>query len=188
MRRRKNVIVICCILMVIMVAVARHLQLRFALGRYIGSLKSKGEPMDLALVIPPPARPEQNAAPLIFNSLTNLERLYMHVTNPPMAMQAVSPGRALVAWRQSDTRSRDGTNGWEDLARDLAAGKNDLDTLKILSSHPILDFRVDYEQGVIAPLIHIIPLRRSEDVLMTSAICSLHQGDLTGALDDIRTV
>ena len=98
--------------MAILVPVARHFQLRFALASYITALKTKGEPMDLAQVLPPATLQEQNAAPFIFDSLTNLERLYRHLTNSPTAMRTIAPGRAFVAWQQPDIRTSSGTNSW----------------------------------------------------------------------------
>ena len=45
-----------------------HYQLRFAVEKYIAELKAKGEPMELAQVIPPPVPPEKNSAPLFWKA------------------------------------------------------------------------------------------------------------------------
>src|SRR5271170_4859223 len=102
-RRRKFLIVAGIVLGVaILIPVIRHYQLRFAVANYVAELKAKGEPMDLAQVIPPPVPPEQNGVPLIINSLTNLENKYNSIsqTNPPPAMREVLPGKAMVGWQQ----------------------------------------------------------------------------------------
>jgi hypothetical protein len=72
-RRRKILIVAGIVLGVtILIPVVRHYQLRFATEAYIAELKAKGEPMELAQVIPPPVPPEQNSAPLITNALSQI--------------------------------------------------------------------------------------------------------------------
>ena len=60
----------------IFIPVIFHYQLRFAANRYIVDLVAKGEPMELAQVIPSPVSREQNAAPLIMGALTNLYEKY----------------------------------------------------------------------------------------------------------------
>jgi len=35
----------------------------------------------------------------------------------------------------------------EDLGRELAAAKSDLDSFQNLTNHPILDFNLDYQKG-----------------------------------------
>jgi len=73
-RCRKILIVIGVVLGVaILIPVIRHYQLRFAVESYIAELKAKGEPMELAQVIPPPLPLEQNGVPFITNALANLK-------------------------------------------------------------------------------------------------------------------
>src|SRR5271154_186881 len=101
-RRWKGLIVLGVVLAVaILIPVIHHYQLRFAVANYVAQLKAKGEPMDLAQVLPPPVPPEQNGVPLIINSLTNLETKYNSIsqTNPPPAMRAISPGKAMTGWQ-----------------------------------------------------------------------------------------
>src|ERR1035438_9884618 len=104
MSRRRRILIVAGIAVgvAILIPVIRHYQLRFAVENYIAGLKVKGEPMDLAQVIPPPVPPEQNGVPFILNSLTNLEARYQSIdqTNPPTAMREVSPGKAMVGWQQ----------------------------------------------------------------------------------------
>src|ERR1035441_2710915 len=89
----------------VLVPVIRHYQLRFAVANYIAELKAKGEPMDLAQVIPPPVPPEQNSAPLITNALAQsyLESNYTNsiiFKNSPFDMSmSIAPGKKIVGWR-----------------------------------------------------------------------------------------
>src|SRR5271170_6980778 len=109
-RRRKFLIVAGIVLGVaILIPVIRHYQLRFAVANYVAELKAKGEPMDLAQVIPPPVPPEQNGVPFITNALANLKSESLVGSNPPPAMRAISRGKAMIGWQQPDIRSSDGT-------------------------------------------------------------------------------
>jgi hypothetical protein len=189
--RRKILIVAGIVFGVaILIPVIRHYQLRFAVANYVAELKAKGEPMELAQVIPPPVPPEQNGVPLIMNSLTNLENRYKSIsqTNPPPAMRMVAPGKAMVGWQQTDIRSSDGTNRWEELGWELAAAKSDLDSFQSLTNHPILDFNLDYQKGFDLQLPNLSSLKQSAQWLSASALYDLHQGNTTNACADVRAM
>src|ERR1700733_1830534 len=193
-RRRKTLIVAGIVFGVaVLVPVIHHYQLRFAVESYIAELKAKGEPMDLAQVIPPPVPPEQNGAPLIINSLTNFSYTdfsYTGIawTNPPQAMHVILPGKAMVGWQQPDIRSSDGTNNWEDLGMELAAVKSDVASFRSLTNHPILDFNLNYGKGSTLPLPNLGPLRRAAQRLNVSALYNLHEGKPPDACADVRAM
>jgi hypothetical protein len=188
-RRRIILIVVGIVLGVaILIPVVRHYQLRFAVANYVAELKAKGEPMDLAQVIPPPVPPEQNGVPFITNALANLKSESLVGSNPPPAMRAISPGKAMVGWQQPDIRSSDGTNKWEDLGRELAAAKSGLDSFQSLTNHPVLDFNLDYQKGFDLQLPDLALLKRSAQWLSASAIYNLHQGNTTNACADVRAI
>ncbi len=72
-RRLKILIAVGIVLGVaILIPVIHHYQLRAATEAYIAQLKAKGEPMDLAQVIPPPLPPEQNSASNFFKAVSLL--------------------------------------------------------------------------------------------------------------------
>ncbi len=179
MSRRRKILIVAGIVIgvAILIPVVRHYQLRFAVENYVAELKAKGEPMELAQVIPPPVPPEQNGVPLIINSLTNLARESIAETNPPPAMRAVAPGRAMIGWQQPDIRTSEGINQWEDLGRELAAAKSELDSFQSLTNHPILDFNLDYQKGYDLPIPHLASLKRSAQWLNAAALYDLHQGN-----------
>lgn len=188
-RRRKILIVAGIVLGVaILIPVVRHYQLRFAVANYVAELKAKGEPMDLAQVIPPPVPPEQNGVPFITNALANLKSEGLVGNNPPPAMRAISPGKAMVGWQQPDIRSSDGTNKWEDLGRELAAAKNGLDNFQSLTNHPVLDFNLDYQKGFDLQLPNLASLKRSAQWLSASVLYNLHQGNRKNACSDVRAM
>src|ERR1700690_1596197 len=98
MRRRRKILIIAGIVLgvAILIPVIRHYQLRFAVESYIAQLKAKGEPMELAQVIPPPVPPEQNSAPLFWKAMalftTNNNVL---ATNWLVPMHGIAPQKAI---------------------------------------------------------------------------------------------
>jgi hypothetical protein len=188
-RSRKILIVAGIVLGVaILIPVIHHYQLRFAVASYIAKLKTKGEPMELAQVIPPPVPPEENGVPFITNALANLKSDGLVAKNPPPAMRAVSPGKAMIGWQQPDIRSSDGTNKWEDLGRELASAKSDLDSFQSLTDHPALDFNLDYQKSFELQLSYLGPLKRSAQWLSASTLYDLHQGNPKNACADVRAM
>jgi hypothetical protein len=161
----------------ILIPYIHHHRLRAAVQSYIAELKAKGEPMDLAQVIPPPVPPEQNGVPFITNALANLKSEGLVANNPPPAMRMVVPGRAMIGWQQPDIRSSDGKNKWEDLGRELADAKSDLGSFQSLTNHPVLDFNLDYQKGFDLLRPQLGPLKRAAQWLSASALYNLHQGN-----------
>jgi hypothetical protein len=87
----------------ILIPVVHHYQLRFAVESYVAELKAKGEPMDLAQVIPPPVPPVQNSAPIFLKAAALLSTSDGVLNNnPPPAMRGVAPGRAMIGWAQPE--------------------------------------------------------------------------------------
>jgi hypothetical protein len=188
-RRRKILIVAGIVLGVaILIPIIHHYQLRFAVANYVAELKAKGEPMDLTQVIPPPVPPEQNGVPFITNALANLKYESIAGSNTPPAMRMIAPGKAIVGWQRPNIIGFDATNSWEDLGRELAAAKDDLDSFQNLTNHPILDFNLDYQKGFDLLLPHLAPLKRSAQWLNASALYNLHQRNPKSACADVRAM
>jgi hypothetical protein len=200
-RTRKILIVVGIIFSVaILLPIFRHYQLRFAVEAYIAELKAKGEPMELAQVIPPPVPPEQNGVPFIFNSLTNLEARYQSIaqTNPPTAMCEVLPGKAMVRWQQPaiigfnentwPLTNNLVTNTWEELGNELANVKDDLDRFQSLTNHPVLNFKLDYQQGLSIRLAHLAPLRRAAQWISAAAVYDLYERKTAKACAEVHTI
>ena len=122
MSRRRKILIIAGIVLgaAILVPVIRHYQLRFAVESYLAQLKAKGEPMELAQVLPPPVPPEQNGADTfrdadaVFNESFHADKSFLE-TNFVYGMQMVAPGKAMIRWQQPDIRDIDGTNSWENV-------------------------------------------------------------------------
>ena len=203
-RRRKFLIVAGLVLgMAVLIPVIRHYQLRFAVESYVAKLKAQGEPMELAQVLPPPVPAEQNAVPLIINSLTNLENKYESITqtNPPPVMREVLPGKAMVGWQQRQivgfdnndlgslsANARLWTNTWEDLGKELAAEKDDLDSFQSLTNHPILDFNLDYGKDYSIQFRHLVRLKHATQWLSADVVYDLHERRTAKACVDAHVI
>src|SRR5882757_9154411 len=87
---------------VVVAAVAHHFQLKAAVNRYRAELQAKGEPIELAEVLPPPVPPEKNNAAHFTNASARLNPSENVLSsNQPPAMRAVAPGKAMIGWTQS---------------------------------------------------------------------------------------
>lgn len=197
-RRRKLLVIAGIVLCVaIFIPVIRHCQLRFAVASYVAELKAKGEPMELAQVIPSPVPQQQNGVPFVMHSLTNLEAKYYSITqtNPPTAMLEVLPGKAMVRWQQQkivgfddNNLARLWTNTWEDLGKELAVEKGDLDSFQSLTNHPVLDFNLDYGKGFAIRLQHLARLKHAAQWLSAAAVYNLHERKTAEACAGAHTI
>jgi hypothetical protein len=202
-RRRKILIVVCIVLGVtILVPVIHHYQLRAATESYISELKAKGEPMDLAQVIPPPVPPEQNSAQLITNALSQiyLESDYTNsiiFNNTPYDMNRTIPGKELIGWHQPVIHDPNGTwpanltNTWNDLSAQLAERQSDLNDFRKLIKNPLVDFNYNYSDSIsFVPALgpHLEQFKIAVQWLGSSEFYNLHQGKTADACIDVRAM
>jgi hypothetical protein len=200
-RRRKILIAVVVVFgVVILIPIIRHYQLRFAVASCIAELKAKGEPMELAQVIPLPVPPEQNGAPLITNALSQIKKESnftnsLILKNSPFDMSmSIAPGKKIVGWRQPFIHDPEGyypTNTWGDLGAQLADRQNDLDSFRSLLNKPLLDFNYNYSDPKIfipdlAP--HLAEFKLAVQWLESSEFYNLHQGKTSNACTDVRTI
>lgn len=199
MNRRRKIFILLGITMAgaIFIPVIHHYQLRATTEAYIAELKTKGEPMELAQVIPPPVPPEQNAAPFITNALSQvyLESNYTNsiiLNNPPYAMNRTIPGREMIGWQQPIIHNTDGnwpTNTWDDLSTQLAGRQNDLNDFRKLIKNPTLDFNMDYSDlKAFALMSHLPQIKMAVQWLEASEFYNLHLGKTADACTDVRAM
>jgi len=193
-RRRKILIVAGIVLgMAILLPVLRHYQLRFAVESYIAELKARGEPMELAQVIPPPVPLHQNgsevflrAYELIHNTTTFLS------TNSPYGKKMVAPGRSKVCFRQPEL-SEPGefgfTDSWEQADAAIKQYDEAVKLLRQNGAERIPDFQIDYAKGFddagFFTNLHLVDLKKSAKILCDVALIDLHSGDGTGAVQNV---
>jgi len=194
MSRHLKILVAAGILLgvAILIPVIRHYQLRFAVASYIAELKAKGEPMDLAQVIPPPTPPEQNGADVFRSaaSLINADESLSY-SNYVYGMKMVAPGKAMIRWQQPDVRDRGGTNSWEDVEAAVNQNAKSFALLHQIIDRPDFDFQIKYERGV-ADLVftnmYLVESKRAAQRLETAALCDLHRGETASAVKNLRAM
>lgn len=187
-RRKLLIAVGIGLALTILIPVIHHYKLRFALDNYLAQLKAKGEPLELAQVVPPPLTPERNSAPLFWQAVslrhTNLNILE---TNPPPAMHQVAPGKAMIGWLQPEIRDENIINSWQDVRDGLAQDEGALKLLSQLTNNSAFDFHLQYD-GRYAMLATNLPTeKRAVQLLTASAIYNLHNGDTAAAVSNVQT-
>jgi hypothetical protein len=98
------------------------------------------------------------------------------ITNPPMAMQMVGPGKAAVGWLQPNLCDGRATNTWEEAEAEAARIEPGLQILTDMGPHPMLDFGLDYSQGFEMLLPHLAPLKQSASRLSAASLIALREG------------
>jgi hypothetical protein len=192
-RRRKSLIVGGATLATaILISIIHHYQLRSATKAYIAELKAKGEPMELAQVLPPSVPPEQNGADTFRDATALLEvDKSLPATSSYSAMKMVAPGKAMICWQQADARGAEATNSWEEVAAAVAQNAKAFVLLQQIIEKPIFDFQIAYEQGV-ADLnfdhLCLAQSKRAAQRLSTAALCDLHRGDTISAVQNLRAM
>jgi hypothetical protein len=192
-RRRKILITIGVVMIVALLApVIRHYQLRAATNAYIAEIKAKGEPMDLAQVLPPHLLPEENSADTLRKAaaLFKTDRTLL-ATNYYYAMKMVAPGKAMAGSRQPEARDYDVTNSWEEVAAALAENKAVFPLLWSFIEKPKFDFGINYDSGI-ADLnftnCYLAESKRAALHLQVAALSALHRGDVTSAVKNVRAM
>lgn len=176
----------------ILIPVIHHYQLRAAVNAYIAELKAKGEPMELAQVLPPPVLPEQNSADTFRRAAALFEAdQSLLVTNSCSAMKMVAPGKAMICWQQSDARGYDATNSWEEVTAAVALNEKSFALLQQIIEKPDFDFQIKYERGFADfdfTNLNLAPLKRAALRLETASLCDLHRGDTASAIGNLRAM
>lgn len=189
-RCRKILIVVGIIFGVaILIPVIRHYQLRFAVESYIAELKAKGEPMELAQVIPPRIPPARNSAPQ-FLAAVNLFATNNNIltTNWPVGMRGVAPGKAQIFWQQESIRDFGITNSWEDLVRALEADKGAFNRLADITNSSAFDFELQYEQRFEMRIANLVVEKKSAQKLAAKTFNDLRLGRTEAAVENIRVM
>jgi hypothetical protein len=193
-RRRKNLIIIGVALAAAMlISVIHHYQLRAAVNAYITELKARGEPTDLAQVIPPPVSPEQNGTEIFRKAaaLLDADKTFLD-TNSIHAMDMVAPGKAMICSQQPIVLQTYSTNSWEALTSAVGQNKEALELLRQIIERPALDFQIHYERGFGEGFeftnLNLVQLKKSAKCLSAAAICDLHRGDVVSAVRNARAM
>jgi len=188
-RWKISLVVVAALVAAALISVIHHYQLRAATEAYIAELKAKGEPMELAEVIPSRLPPEKNSAPqfLVATSLfaTNENVL---TTNWPIGMRGVAPGKAQVLWRQDFIRDWGMTNSWGDLALALDANKEAFNRLLAITNSSMFDFGLQYEQRFEMRITNFVVEKKTAQRLAAKTFNDLRLRQAGAAAENIRVM
>ncbi|MDW8310702.1 MAG: hypothetical protein RMK20_15115 [Verrucomicrobiales bacterium] len=163
-----------------------HHRLKNAVEQYVRQLGAQGEPLTVPELVPPLPPTDQNAAPTLLAALAQLP--WPNFTNQPPLMYRLTPGRALVAWRQDPLPNDYTTNLWPGLRADLQRLRPTLDQIPEALSRPALVVDVDYLQGFNMPLPHLSRMKYAGPWLAWRAALDLRDGRTAEALADVRAI
>lgn len=177
----------------LLIPVLRHYQLRASTNAYIAKLKAQGEPMDLAQVLPPSLSPEENSADIFLKAEALLE------TNQTLlrsnyfygGMVIVTPGKAMIRFKQPDLRDSSSTNSWAEIQMAVARSAEFLGLLHQLIDKPNFDFDIGQQKGVAGLYFTNLYLAQWKSAAMRLGVASsdrLHRRDAAGAVTDVRAM
>lgn len=177
----------------IIVLIVRHYQLRAATQAYIAELKAKGEPMELAQVLPPSVPPDQNSADTFRKVavLFKADQSLLKTNSYFSCMKIVAPGKAMVCSQQPAAMGSDITNSWQEVAEAVAQNVKSYELLQTFIEKPAFDFGINYEYGVADINFTNFCLTESKQAasrLEVAALNDLHRGDSAAAAKDVRTI
>jgi hypothetical protein len=187
MTRRWKILIIVIVLLVLAAGsalVSLHVQPGNELDAYKQALRAKGEKLDLAEVLPPPAAPAENCADTFLDAAS----LFGTALDNFAVMQMVGPGRAMVCWRQPDVRGDDFTNSWEQYRAYVDADRPAVAMLHQILERPKLDFNLNYSLGATMPVTHLASMKRASQKLTAAIELDLHDGDTGAAATNLQTM
>jgi hypothetical protein len=158
---------------------------------YLALLRTHGEKLEVAELIPPPVPVASNCVDAVQMAFSLFGSAGVML---PSAMKMVAPGRAMAAWQQPDVRGwsgssgSDSTNSWDEFTADVAMHQAAFGLLQTVFERPKLDFKLDYKKGAYMPLAHLSQFKRSAQALSAATVLNLHHGDTTGAVTNICTL
>jgi hypothetical protein len=164
------------------------------LAKYERLLRSKGEKLTVAELIPI-VTPGENGADDVIRLCGTLHKGTVLPTDaPPPRMRIVAPGKAMCGARQGAwlTQGEKGpitTNRWEAVAVDLEFNQQTLDAMRVALTKPVLYKRLNYEEGLKRlDMGHLMALKRGAQWLAASGLNHIHLGDAVSALEDVEAL
>lgn len=186
-RGRILLLTVAVLIAVALIPIIHHYQLKVAVSEYWAGLKARGEPVDLAQVLPPRVPSEHDSAELFANAVSLFaDKGNALSTNQPPTMRIILPGRAMAGWLQPEVRNDDATNSWEEIEAALAEDKAALDLLHKLPDKAEFDFKLNYSDGFtkmkFGPLAQA---KRAAQLLSASTVVHLRHNDAAVSTKDI---
>lgn len=172
--------------------------LKHKLERYRAELIARGEKLTINDLLADYRAPQASSADYFLRSTARVYNRGLVESNPPAAMRMIAPGRAIVGWQRplliegygsGGARPRHvATNTWAELNDELQQSREGIALLHEVIAQPVLDFNLDYNIGPTLLLPHLVPLKRSAQLLSAAALSDLHNGDPASAAQHVRAI
>jgi hypothetical protein len=170
-RRAKILLVLALVVVLGVIFLWPHGGYRRELEAYKKQLIAKGEKLTMAELAPPPSINPSNGA----RALMDLIATYRAPNDYPTNMIHVAPGLYEVGY----------TNGDANLTSNYAANCRKMAELRKVLTAPVIEFNLDYSQGMEILLPHLARLKSVEQLATITTMQALHTNDFAEAQSDL---
>lgn len=170
-RRTKILIVLGLVIILGLIFLWPHGGYRRELDAYKKQLIAKGEKLTIAELAPPPSINPSNGA----RALIDLIASYRFPDDYPSMAKMVAPGLAEIGF----------TNTTANLTSNYAANCQKMAKLRNALSAPVIEFNLDYSQGLEIPLPHLAKLKSAAQFSTMTMMQALHANDFAEAQSDL---
>ena len=165
-----------------------------ALAKYERELRSKGEKMTIAELVPPVPEGENSAADVIRLCGTLQEGKALPSQGAPPQMRLVAAGKAMRgasrnSWLSDSDKHGVLTNYWDEVVTDIELNRQTLQELRSALRKPVLYKRLNYEAGFEhLDMNHLMVLKRGAQWVVAAGVNHLNLGENASALEDIEAL
>lgn len=161
-----------------LIPVMAHYQAKRSVANYRKQLQAQGEKLTIEELTPHIAAAKGGSPVSLESALPS--PFYFLPT-----MRNVAPGRALVAWKETNSRTEDSTNTWFEASRQIHEYEPDLASLRAALKCPVASFDLDYSHGF-PPVTHLIRTKQSAIWLSMASLLELHEDQPSNAWEDLK--
>jgi hypothetical protein len=167
-----------------------HWRGRGQLAEAIRRIEARGETLDFQGMLPPGVAASSNGmAALMAATQRAVGRagLMPPAEVMPPAHTMIGPGTAVPGTRMEWWKGGNGTNNWADLRSVLVRNEEAMDGIHEALAMPWRRPELDLSKGFSRMLIpHLAPMKNAATSLAASALDAARQGDLAGAVEDLK--
>jgi len=171
----------------VVMAVVEHS--RGELDDYRNALERRGEYLDAVRLAPPPAAATGNGAPELITAVRELnkEAISPQGNKTFRVGVEISPGRVVVAHRQTQPEIMKGSMTWEQARGHLRPLEPSLQAVRTATDAPVLEIFPDYSKGFATEIVGCTEsLRASLYLNYVEGLVLIHEGKIPAAIDNIE--
>ena len=165
-----------------------HLRGKSQIAEVKRSLESRGEPLDLARLLPPAVPWSSNGMSRLLGGSRRLKDLTLEM---PLAITFLAPGRfipgARIEWWEN--HSTGASNTWNDVKKTLVQHSDDLAQIRTAVGLPYRRADYDISKGFASmQLTHLSAIKTCTTALGIAATDAARRGDLDQVLSDFKAM